>query len=84
MNQSLTYSVLTDIFMDVFQDDNIVLNHETTADDIEGWDSLSNIQMILSVERAFKIRLSAAQVSSLSCLGDLVEIIDRKTEQLRA
>jgi len=72
------YEKLAEIFRDVFDDDGIVISGETTAADVEGWDSLSNIQLILAVESAFRIRLSAAQVGSLAKLGDLVAIIDGK------
>lgn len=78
MTLSNIYEKLTEIFCDVFNDDGIVIGDETTAADVQGWDSLSNIQLILAVETAFRIRLSAAQVASLAKLGDLVSIIEAK------
>ena len=72
------YEKLTDVFRNVFQDDDIVLFPEMTADDVEGWDSLANIRLILAVETAFSIRLSAAQAASLAKLGDLVSLIASK------
>jgi acyl carrier protein len=78
------YAKLTELFRDIFNDDDISLSDETTADDIDGWDSLSNIQLILAVESAFTIRLSAAQVSSLAKLGDLVSVIDTKISRSAA
>lgn len=72
------YEKLTPLFRDIFDDDGIVLSDTTTAADIEAWDSLTNIQLILATETAFRIRLSAAQVSSLAKLGDLVTIIEAK------
>ena len=78
------YAKLTELFRDIFNDDDISLSDETTADDIDGWDSLSNIQLILAVESAFTIRLSAAQVSSLAKLGDLVSVIDAKISRSAA
>lgn len=72
------YEKLTDVFRNVFQDDDIVLFPEMTAADVEGWDSLANIRLILAVETAFSIRLSAAQAASLAKLGDLVSLIANK------
>ncbi|TLX40788.1 acyl carrier protein [Xanthobacter autotrophicus] len=72
------YEKLTDVFRNVFQDDDIVLFPEMTAADVEGWDSLANIRLILAVETAFSIRLSAAQAASLAKLGDLVSLIASK------
>jgi acyl carrier protein len=72
------YERLTTLFHDIFDDDEIVLKPETTAADIEGWDSLSNIQLVLAVETAFSIRLSAAQVAALANVGGLVEAIAAK------
>ena len=72
------YDRLTVIFHDIFQDDEIVLTPETTAADVDGWDSLKNIQLILAVESAFSIRLSAAQAAALAQLGDLVSLIASK------
>ncbi|WP_340318192.1 acyl carrier protein [Rhizorhabdus argentea] len=81
MRKPYIYEKLTEIFRDIFDDEDIALSDETTAVDVDGWDSLSNIQLILAVESAFRIRLSAAQVASLATLGDLVSIIDAKIGQ---
>jgi acyl carrier protein len=78
MSRVQVYEKLTELFRDIFDDDAIVVSDNTTAMDVEGWDSLSNIQLILAVESAFRIRLSVAQVSSLAKLGDLVSIIETK------
>jgi acyl carrier protein len=73
---------LTELFRTIFDDDDITVSDATTAADVEGWDSLSNIQLILAVESAFRIRLSAAQVSSLAQLGDLVTVIEGKVNKV--
>lgn len=75
MNRDDVFAALTDIFRDVFQDDEIEVGETTTAADIMMWDSLSNIQMVIAVERAFKIRLTAAQVSGLKDVGGFVTVI---------
>ena len=81
MSTTEIYAKLTSLFRDLFDDDDIRLDENTTAKDIDGWDSLSNIRMVLSVETTFGIRLSAAQVASLATLGDLVAVIASKMPQ---
>ncbi len=72
------YGKLTTIFHDVFDDDSIVLTPQTTADDVPEWDSLSHIRLMLAVQKAFAIKLSAAQIASLKTVGDLAELIKTK------
>lgn len=73
------YARLTDVFHDVFDDDSLTLNANTRADDVEGWDSLTHIRLMLNVERAFKITLTASEIGKLTTVGDLVELIARKS-----
>lgn len=84
MDRIAIYGKLTELFRDIFDDDDIFIGDDTTAADVEGWDSLTNIRLILAVETAFSIRLSAAQVSALAQLGDLVSVIERKLNQAAA
>ena len=70
---------LTEIFRDVFDDDSIVLGDKMTANDVEGWDSLTHINLIHAVEKAFKIRFTTAEVSKMENVGDLSSLIQRKT-----
>ena len=69
---------LTKVFRDVFADDSLVLSPETTAMDIEGWDSLAHITLMLSVQRAFDVRLSASETSQLQDVGALIELLQSK------
>lgn len=73
------YSKLTVIFHDVFDDESIVATPELTADDVPEWDSLSHIRLMLAVQKAFAIKLSAAQIASLKTVGDLATLIEVKT-----
>ncbi len=69
---------LTEVFRDVFADDSLVLSREMTAMDIDGWDSLAHITLMLSVQRAFRVRLSALETSQLRNVGALVELLHSK------
>jgi len=66
---------LTAVFRDAFDDDRITLHDHTTADDIEEWDSLSHISLVLSVEKEFGLRLSAAEVGALGNVGEMIDLI---------
>ena len=69
------YERLNRLFRDVLDDDNLVLRQETTAKDVEGWDSMANVQLMQGVEREFGVHLSAGQMQALQNVGDLVSAI---------
>jgi acyl carrier protein len=75
---ALIYAKLTEIFHEVFDDDSLRVTPEMTAADLEGWDSLNHIRLVVSVERAFGISFSAAQVNRLKNVGEFVELIEAK------
>jgi acyl carrier protein len=58
------YARLTTVFLDVF-DQEVTLAPQTTADDVEGWNSLSHIRLILAVEKEFRVRFAASEVGML-------------------
>lgn len=65
--------VLNDVFKDVFDDDMLILTRDTTAKDIEEWDSLNQIKLIIECERAFDIRLKARDINILENIGEMVD-----------
>ncbi len=71
---------LTEIFQDVFDNDEIELSDETTADDIEEWDSLEHITLIAAVEKAFKMRFTMKEVSSMKNVGEMITILDERAK----
>lgn len=71
-------SRLTPIFRDVFNDDALVISEGMTAADVPTWDSLSNINMIVAVEKAFGLKFSIKDVRSLKNVGELLALIKRK------
>jgi acyl carrier protein len=75
MDETLIYARLTEILRAVFDDEAIVASPNLSARDVDGWDSLAHIRLIATVEKAFKIRLSASQVGKLANVGDLVDVI---------
>ena len=69
---------LRKIMIDVFDLDDLQLTTQTTADDVEDWDSLSHIRLIVAVERQFKIKFQNSEIESLTNVGELVQVIARK------
>lgn len=75
MSHEPIYEKLTEILQDVFDDDTIVARPDLTADQVDGWDSFAHLRLMLTVERTFKVKFTAAQISSLKNVGDLAELI---------
>ena len=69
---------LNPIFCDVLDDDELVISGVTTALDVEGWDSLANIRIMVSIEKAFGVRFTAAEISNLKNIGALAELVLKK------
>jgi acyl carrier protein len=78
MEKSEIYERLTGVFRDVFDDDTIVVRPELTAEDVDEWDSLSHIRLVLTVEKVFNITLSASEIGNLTNVGELVKAIQAK------
>lgn len=73
MNENEILKSLNAIFIDIFDDNSIVLSRETISSDIEEWDSLNQIKIILSCEKIFKIRLKSSEINGLSNIGEMVD-----------
>ncbi len=69
---------LTPIFCDVFNDDTLTVTEGMSAADVATWDSLSNINMIVAVEKAFDVKFSIKDVRNLKNVGELLELIKRQ------
>ena len=63
----------------VFEDDEIAIGPQTTADDIEDWDSLTHIQLLVAIESAFGVRFNTGEMAGLANVGEMVELIRTKT-----
>ncbi len=78
METAAIYDKMTAILREVFDDDALVAREDLTAKQVEGWDSLAHIRLVLSVEKAFKIKFSAAEVGKLKNVGEFVGLIKSK------
>jgi acyl carrier protein len=79
MDEPEIYARLSEIFQDVFDDDSIEVTPTLTAKDVDGWDSITHIRLILTVEKAFKVKFSTSEVGKLESVGDLAALIKART-----
>jgi acyl carrier protein len=79
MDESDIYARLTEIFEEVFDDDSITATPALSANDVDGWDSLTHIRLMLTVERAFKVKFSTSEIGKMETVGDLVALIKART-----
>jgi len=80
MDIDAIYTQLTAIFHDVFDDESIVVTPELTADDVDEWDSLAHIRLVLAIEKKFGLKFSAAEVGRLKNVGEFVSLIQSKAK----
>lgn len=69
---------LTPIFRQVFSEESLVLNDEMTANEVENWDSLTHMQMVTAVEKAFGIKFKLKDLNKMKKVGDLIAVIASK------
>ncbi len=73
-----TMDTLTEVFRQVFADPEITLTPDTTANDVDGWDSMSHVNLIMAVENRFNIRFNHKEVMGFRNVGDLARCVDSK------
>lgn len=78
MTEKEIYDILNDVFRNVFDDEEIVVTETTTSDDIEDWDSLEHINLIVAIEKAFGIKFNIGEIHSMECVGDMAKLISAK------
>jgi acyl carrier protein len=74
----VTLERIQEIMADIFDLDELAVTRETTAEDVEEWDSLSHIRLIVAIEREFKIKFTNAEIENLGNVGELVDTVEAK------
>ena len=69
---------IQDIFRDILDDEEIVLAENSTADDVEGWDSLTHIQLIVAIEKKFRVKFTSKEILSWKNVGELIDCLASK------
>lgn len=77
------YDRLDAVFQDVFDDEDIRVDYDTTADDIDDWDSMEHITLINAVEREFRMKFKVKEVSSMKNVGEMVRIIAVRSKSVK-
>ncbi len=80
MSREEIYTQLNEVFRDVFDDESITVCDETTAADVDGWDSLMHISLIDAVEEEFDIRFDMKTVVKMKNVGEMVDAIESEVE----
>ena len=76
-----TLERLTPILRDVFDNDNLIATRDLHAKQVQGWDSLGHIRLLLEIEKVFGLKFGTLEISSLKDLGELADLIERKSQQ---
>jgi acyl carrier protein len=69
------------VFIDVLDNDKILIKQETTASEVDEWDSLNHIQLVVAIEKQFKIRFTSREIQSWKNVGEMVDSISAKINQ---
>lgn len=77
MSREELFKTLNEVFRDVFDDEDIVVTEQTTADDIEDWDSLEHINLLAAIEQEFGMKFSMGQVVTMKNVGEMADIIEK-------
>jgi acyl carrier protein len=79
MSEADVLHKLNDIFRDLFDLPELQLNEAMSADDIDEWDSVNHVMLVVEIERQFKVKFHTAEVEEMKNVGDLVKLIVAKT-----
>ncbi len=77
-NKETVLSKFQSIFVDVLDDEDIILTEATTADDIEDWDSLTHIQLVVAIEKQFDVKFTAMEIDKYQNVGEMCQgVLDK-------
>ena len=75
MTREQLFEKITEIFMEEFDDDSLVIVDETNAADIEDWDSLAQVELIMTMEKEFNMKFNIKEVKELKNVGEMADLI---------
>jgi acyl carrier protein len=80
MNRSEIIRKLNNIFIDVLDDESIIITEKTTAKDVEDWDSLTHIQLVVAIEKFFKLHFTSVEIREWKDVGEMCNTIETRLE----
>ncbi|WP_158826212.1 acyl carrier protein [Mucilaginibacter lacusdianchii] len=80
MEKSEVLEKLNVIFKDTLENDDLCINYATTAKDVDEWDSLNHIQLVVDIEKSFNIRFKSTEIHSWNNVGEMIDSIMAKTQ----
>ena len=81
MSRQEVFDEVQKIFQAVFDDDELMISYSTNSDDIEDWDSLENINLIIAMEKRFQLKFDIKEVGKLKDVGEMIDLIERKLNE---
>lgn len=75
MTRESVFEKVNEVFQDVFDDESIIVGETTTSADVEDWDSLEHINLIVAIENCFGMKFNMGEVTSMKNVGEMVDII---------
>ena len=80
MERNDVFKEVHEIFIDILEKEDLVLTDKTTANDVEEWDSLAHIRLVVAIERSFKIHFSSKEIQAWDNVGEMVDCIFEKVK----
>ncbi len=78
MNREEITAKVNQVFCDIFDDEDLVITDEMTAADVEDWDSLEQINILVALEKLFGIKFAVSEVEGLANVGEMIDLIETK------
>jgi acyl carrier protein len=79
LDHAATIEDIAPIFQDVFQNDDLALTPSTSRDDIEAWDSMNHLNLLMALELRYRVKFSLTEIEAIRNAGDILALIQRKT-----
>ena len=78
MTREMLFDGVQDIFRDIFDEEDMVIEDKTSSDDVEEWDSLNHINLVSAIEKEFGISFALGEIMELKDVGAMIELIEKK------
>jgi|SaaInlStandDraft_1057018.scaffolds.fasta_scaffold719029_1 acyl carrier protein len=78
MSNSVDSLELQDIMRDIFDDDELIISNDTTAEDVDDWDSLTHISLVIAIEKKWSIKFSHGEIEEVKNVGEFLNLLNKK------